>query len=211
MPFGPFTNPARHVWGVSHVTDNSGPACNVRNYLEHRDLRRCLREATWGATLGRACEVGCGYGRVIMVLEEFAREVVGFEREEHLLADARKLLPTIRFEKTDDLGALDAPDGSFEFAMTFTVLQHLGEGLARRVLGELKRLVPKGHILLVEETDVAIEEGNRAKAEAGYTTGRSVETYVEWMKPYRLVTTFPRQIEPGYPRANVGAYMLFSS
>jgi len=38
-----------------------------------------------------------------------------------------------------------------------------------------------------------------------------VATYEGWLAPWRLVATKPRTIEPDYPRANVGTYMLFAA
>jgi SAM-dependent methyltransferase len=197
----------RHVWSVPEVMDAVGPGGNLRNYLEQRDLRRCLETAAALGPIRRACDVGCGYGRLTMVLAEFATEVLGFEREPAFVAEARRLLPAIDFVQLDSLRELPAPTGSFEFAMTFTVLQHMRDPDARDVLAEVKRVAKRGFVLLTEETDPALGEG--ADESAGVTIGRPERVYAEWMAPFDEVLRFPRQIEPGYPRTNVGTYMLF--
>ncbi|HTY17547.1 MAG TPA: class I SAM-dependent methyltransferase, partial [Myxococcota bacterium] len=142
------TAPARHHWTVAEVADALGPSANVRNYLEQRDVRRCLQAASAIKPVARACDVGCGYGRLTMVLAEVAKQVVGFERESTFVAEARRLLPQIEFHQIEALSNLPASSGSFDFVMTFTVLQHLGDAEARQVAAELKRLGQGGCVLL---------------------------------------------------------------
>lgn len=198
------------MWNVSEVADAAGPSANLRNYLEQRDLRRCLAAASEGGSIRRACDVGCGYGRLTMVLTEVAREVVGFEREDSFVQEARRLLPSVEFLQVASLGRLPRPTGSFDFSMTFTVLQHMRDPEAREVLEEVKRLARGGFVLVTEETDLSFVDGDVEDPEAGLTVGRAEGTYTEWMRPFELVLRFARQIEPGYPRENVGTYMLFS-
>ena len=79
-----------------------------------------------------------------------------------------------------------------------------------KVVPELKRVRrDTGAIVLVEETDGTLEAGKAARAELGYTKGRTVATYAELMAPLTLVHTQPRRIEPTYERPDVGTYMLF--
>jgi hypothetical protein len=77
-------------------------------------------------------------------------------------------------------------------------------------IAEIRRIMrPDAHLLLCEETDPALEAGDRAHADRGYTCGRPVETYAAWLAPWTLMTTRRRTIEPDYPRPDVGTYMLF--
>ena len=195
---------------MAEVADAVGPSANLRNYLEQRDLRRCLAAASERGEIRRACDVGCGYGRLTMVLTEAAGEVVGFEREDSFVQEARRLLPAVEFLQVSSLWRLPKPTGSFDFAMTFTVLQHMRDPEAREVLEDVKRLAKGGFVLVTEETDPSFVNGDVDNPEAGLTVGRAEETYAEWMRPFAPVLRFARQIEPGYPRENVGAYMLFS-
>jgi hypothetical protein len=141
-----------------------------------------------------------------MVLGEVATEIVGFEREPTFVAEARRLLPQFVFHQVEALSSLQASSGSFDFVMSFTVLQHIGDAETRQVVSELKRLAEGGFVLLTEETDASFMDGVEG---GGVTKGRAVTTYQDWMKPFELILQFPRQIEPGYPRADVGTYMLF--
>jgi SAM-dependent methyltransferase len=158
-----------------------------------------------------ACDIGCGFGRLTPVLTECAERVVGFEREAALLRIARALQPTVQFREIEELQQLPAEPSSFDLALVFTVLQHVPEPEVRRVIDELRRIVkPSGHLLLCEETDAALEAGDRSAAHLGYTCGRPVPTYQAWLAPWKLVGTKRRAIEPGYPRPDVGTYMLFA-
>jgi SAM-dependent methyltransferase len=198
-----------HRWTTAEVSDVSGPAALLRNYLEQQDLRLCLRAASQRQPLRAAADVGCGYGRLTMVLSEFAADVVGFEREPDLLRQARALMPAIGFREAPSLARLPAESSAFDLAMTFTVLQHMRDAEALAVIGELKR-VSTGLILLVEETDATFVDGDVATEGAGITIGRAVDTYAAWMHPWSPILSFPRRIEPNYPRPDVGSYMLFS-
>jgi SAM-dependent methyltransferase len=198
------------VWTPAEVTDVAGPRAYLRNYLEQRDVRRFAARAAQRRPIRTAYDVGCGYGRLTPVLAEFAARVVGFERETALVAMARQLLPSLTFVETPDLGRLEAESGSADFVMTFTVLQHLSDARAELVVAELVRVAsPSAHLLLVEETDPALEAGDPAHAELGYTRGRPQEWYERRLEPFRLVDTRRREIEPGYPKPDVGTYMFF--
>jgi len=200
----------RKTWTPTDVVDVSGPPALLRNYLEQGLVRDCVQRADMATPITRAYDVGCGFGRLTPVLSEFAAVVVGFEREATLVATARQLLPALEFIEVASLETLPAPDASAELVMTFTVLQHLADEAAEAVTREMARVLsPGGHILVVEETDPALEAGDVDQAEAGYTRGRPWSWYGARFAPLQLIRMGPRVIEPGYPRADVGTYMLF--
>lgn len=201
----------RHIWQPHEVSDARAAASDLRNGLERRDVRRCLEHAARDRPIRAACEVGCGYGRLTSVLSEFAPRVVGFEREAELLRAARRLSPGVDWVRVSALTALPAASGSFDFAMTFTVLQHLNDVTARQAVEELQRIAAGGFVLLVEETDSSLGAGLDPDSLEAMTRGRAVATYRSWIAPWALCLCFPREIEPGYPRADVGAYMLFTA
>jgi SAM-dependent methyltransferase len=184
----------------------------LRAYLEQRAVREllmsvCPPRANANAA---ACDVGCGFGRLTPVLGEFAPHVVGFEREPGLLATARRLQPDVEFRAVDQLASLPGESAAFDIVLVFTVLQHIPEPALLDVIAEVRRILkPSGVLLLCEETDAALEAGDPARADLGYTRGRSVESYAGWFAPWRVVATRPRIIEPDYPRPDVGTYMLF--
>ena len=200
----------RKTWTPTDVVDVSGPPALLRNYLEQGLVRDCVQRAEMTTPITRAYDVGCGFGRLTPVLSEFASVVVGFEREATLVATARQLLPALEFIEVASLETLPAPDASAELVMTFTVLQHMPDPQAEAVIREMARvLAPGGHVLVVEETDPTLEAGDVTRADAGYTRGRPWSWYEARFAPLQLIRMGPRVIEPGYPRADVGTYMLF--
>jgi SAM-dependent methyltransferase len=200
----------RLVWTPTEVVDVDGPRAMLRAYLEQRDVRALLAMRHRGR-VAAACDVGCGFGRLTSLLGEFADSVVGFEREPGLVATARALMPAIDVRAIERLAQLPAADASFDIGLVFTVLQHVPEPGVLDVVAEILRIMkPDGTLLLCEETDVALEAGDRAHGELGYTCGRAPEVYGRWLSPWRLVAARPRVIEPGYPRPDVGSYMLFA-
>ena len=201
----------RQTWTPTDVVDVSGPSALLRNYLEQRDVRGYLAQIARRTPIRRAYDVGCGFGRLTPVLAEFAAEaVVGYEREESLVATARQLLPSLRFERVATLEQLPSADASADVVLVFTVVQHMPDLQAAAVLREIARvLTPGGHLLLCEETDSSLEAGDVANADLGYTRGRRVEWYAANFGPSKLHGTSRRVIEPGYPRPDVGTYMLF--
>jgi SAM-dependent methyltransferase len=201
---------ARLVWTVSAISDVHDHTATIRNYLDQKTIRAILKELTQESRIDRACEVGCGYGRVIMVLKEFANYVTGFERENHLVKIARSLQPDIEFQCINSLLEIEGKE-PYDFVMTCTVLQHLNDQEARQVCSVLQKLAPKGHILLIEKTEPFnitenIEDGTRF-----ISRDRSVKIYCEYMLPYNLVMTHPRVIEPTYSNPKPGTCMLFAS
>ena len=200
----------RVVWRQEHVVDVRDAAFSARTYLEQRDVRELLARALGPHRLGAACEVGAGYGRMTVVLTEFFAEVTGFEREPHFVEEARRLLPSIRFDQVDSLAKLPAADRSFDAVMTFTALQHLIDPVAAQTAREISRILkPDGHLLICEETDPAHRGGAVDDPDATCTIGRPVSEYEAMFRGLTLVETRPRRIEPTYPRADVGTFMLF--
>ena len=202
----------RLVWTPAEVVDVDGPRAMLRAYLEQRAVRELLASVRQPGSHANAaaCDVGCGFGRLTPVLGEFSAQVVAFEREPGLLTTARRLQPDIDFRAIDTLNRLPAPDAAFDIGLVFTVLQHVPEPEVLAVIAEIRRILkPAATLLLCEETDPTLEAGDRTHADLGYTRGRPVETYAAWLAPWQLVATRRRIIEPGYPRPDVGTYMLF--
>ncbi|MCE9533283.1 MAG: methyltransferase domain-containing protein, partial [Planctomycetes bacterium] len=104
---------ARAVWRAEHVVDVRDAAFAARIYIEHHDLRRILTSVRSNDD-GNACEIGAGFGRMTVVLTEFFRTVVGFEREPHFVQEGSRLFPAVRFQQVDTLAQLPAEDGTFD-------------------------------------------------------------------------------------------------
>jgi hypothetical protein len=199
----------RQVWTPADVIDADGPELSLRSYLEHRDIRRVIAKIPEGRRR-RAMEVGIGFGRLVVVLREFFPEVWGVEREPGLLDIARELLPEIRYANPASIDDLSAVPGPVDFALIFTVLMHMTDADARKVLDAMKEKARNGWILVAERTDAGEVYGDNSDSAKFMAHGRSIETFTEWMKPFRLVDSFPRTVEPTYRYSGQdGTYMLF--
>jgi len=207
-----FDRGSRLVWTVDMVSDAVGPFANVRDYRERKTIRSILDKVSKEYPINSACEVGCGYGRLIMVLKEYAKRVVGFERERHLADIAKEALPEIDFCKVESLDKLASfGKGEFDFVMTCTVLQHLTDEFCQSALSEIKRIAPRGHVLLIEKVEDHYTTKNRTDGDSFISRARSRETFSKWMSPYKLISASKRIVEPGYFNPDVGECMLFRS
>lgn len=200
----------RTTWLESDVVNASSAAFAVRNYLEQTAVRRYVRMAAEVTALRCAADIGAGYGRLALVLQEACERVLAFEREPSLVERGRLLVPGTAFHQVASLDRLPAPTRTVDFALSFTVLQHLEDAELRPVIAEIQRLVRAGGFaLLCEETDDQFVVGEPQGRYGHFTVGRSVADYEALMAPMTLVATSPRLIEAEYPRTNVGSYMLF--
>ena len=199
----------RQVWTPADVIDADGPELSLRSYLEHRDIRTMVAKIPENRRK-RAMEVGCGYGRLIVVLEEFFPEVWGVERETSLLEIAKTLAPTIRYVNPTELSDLSGVPAPVDFAMTFTVLMHMTDADARKVVEAIKLKAKGGWVLIVERTDRGEIVGDNTDAAKFMDHGRTVEDFSNWMKPFRLIAKMPRTLEPTYLRKDSGTFMLFA-
>jgi len=200
---------SRYVYDVARVAPQ-GPLGNVMAYLDRRVIRESLQEASRETKIRRALEVGAGYGRLIMTLTEFADEVIGVEREPHLVETARSLLPEIDFRQQDTILRLPTiDDGSIDFAMTFTVLQHMVDDDVRAVLAEIRRVVrPGGFVMVCEKVEPGDETERSDDPTLFVSKHRPVDVYAEWMRPFTLYSTRPRPAPASWNR-NSGTAMLF--
>ncbi len=188
-----------------------GPEGNVQNYLDRRSIRRFLVRAAAERPLERALDIGCGYGRVTMVLAEFARDVVAVEREPHLVDLARLLLPGIRFVQQNSILSIPGvADVSCEFVMTFTVLQHMVDEDCLAVLAEIKRVCRLGgFVLLGEKYKPGDETENTTDRTQFLSKHRPLHVWQEWMAPFRLVEATDRPMQPLWRGATAGGLMFF--
>src|SRR5574337_2209768 len=82
------------VGSINAEGDAYWPAVIRRTYFEQRTLSNFIRAQLGGNSVKSGVEFGCGYGRMLPVLSEFADEVMGIERDAELAAIASSLRPT---------------------------------------------------------------------------------------------------------------------
>lgn len=198
----------RYVYTPASVA-LQGPLGNLVSYLDQMSIREVLRGVANGTRLPRALEVGCGYGRVTMVLREVAERVTGVEREAELVELARRLLPDVTIVMQDSILTLPVADASQNLVMTFTVLQHMIDADVRRVIAEILRVTaPDGWVLLGEKIEPLNETARTDDNTTFLSKHRPVERYQEWMHPFRLVAIEPRRVPATGEGQGVGL-MLF--
>ena len=93
----------------------------------------------------------CGYGRYAIPLARAGYRVVGVDRSETLLAEARRRAGHERWPKLTraDYRELPFPDGSFNAALNlFSSLGYLGDEEDTRVLAEIGRVLRPGGRLI---------------------------------------------------------------
>lgn len=198
------------IENVSPVRVETVPQFNVQNYVEMKQIRNILDRFA-DRKFQRVADIGCGYGRLIMLLSEYAKEVYGFEREKHLVDIGKTLLPGIKFIQTETLSQLDLEDNYLDFAMTVAVLQHINDEDVQAILKEVKRVVGKGYVLLSEKTDPSDCYGNINSKNEFFSLGRSPEKYEEWMRPFKLIHIEDRELVPTYFRKRAFSVMLFEN
>jgi SAM-dependent methyltransferase len=105
----------------------------------------------------RLLDVGCGPGTITLDLAERVAPgcTVGVDREEAIIAEARRLLesrpnPGVEF-RTADAYALDFDDSSFDVVHAHQLLQHLTDPVAALI--EMRRVLRPGGVLAVRDGD----------------------------------------------------------
>lgn len=101
-----------------------------------------------GQTVERLLDAGCGTGGTTVALQRFARQVVGvdFMWEAVRPAAARGLGGRL---VRGSVERLPFADGAFDAVTSFEVIYHLGVGDDERSLGEIRRVLRPGGLLLL--------------------------------------------------------------
>lgn len=179
------------VGSITAEGDAYWAAAMRRTYFEQRDLRSFLTEALALSACPRpltAVEFGCGYGRMLPVVGEFAINVIGVERDPELAGIAASGHPWYRICPVKVLSEVPLADASAELIVTYTVLQHLTDEECKQTVSEMKRILdPTGIIVICEDT--------------GDFSGpdyfqRTVSKYQD-LFGMRLLKTLPRRFEDG--------------
>lgn len=99
---------------------------------------------------GRALDAGCGTGRFSKLLADLGLEVYGVDFSETAIEEARKHVPTGRFQK-GEIGALDL-GRRFGLVICIDVLYHVvDDSLWMRALANLRNQLEPGGVLIIQE------------------------------------------------------------
>jgi SAM-dependent methyltransferase len=118
--------------------------------LQHKPLDRQLldRFAAGVRDVGPACDMGCGPGHVARYLHELGARVCGIDLSPAMVERARCLVPGVEFRQ-GDIMALDAADETWAGIAAFYSMIHIPRDDMARALGELRRVLRPGGILLM--------------------------------------------------------------
>lgn len=118
--------------------------------LQHKPLDRQLldRFAASVRDVGPACDMGCGPGHVARYLYEHGVQVSGVDLSPAMVEQARRLNPGVEFRQ-GDMMALDAPDEAWAGIAAFYSIIHIPRGDMAQALGELRRVLRPGGLLLL--------------------------------------------------------------
>ncbi len=125
-----------------------------RPYVPGRSWAAWARALTWLVSdRPRVLDLGCGDGRLTLELARFAGSVVGIDRREAVLRQARTALERAGVEHVElhraDLHDLPLADATFDLAVLSQSLHHAGD--PRTVLSEAARvLAPGGRVLVLD-------------------------------------------------------------
>jgi SAM-dependent methyltransferase len=118
--------------------------------LQYKPLDRQLldRFAASVRDVGPVCDMGCGPGHVARYLDAHGAEVCGVDLSPAMVERARRLVPGVQFRQGDML-ALNAPDAAWAGIVAFYSIIHIRRSDLERALGELRRVLRPGGLLLV--------------------------------------------------------------
>lgn len=126
-------------------------ASKFYNEMDHKPFDRMmlalLHERT--ADIGTICDLGCGPGQIAAYLQQIGAEVCGIDLSPLLIAEARRLHPTIRFEQGDMLNLHDVESDTFGGIAAFYCIIHIPRAQVVDALRELKRVLRTGGSLLL--------------------------------------------------------------
>jgi SAM-dependent methyltransferase len=138
----------------------------LRTDMDERPLDRALlaafAELVRGNGNGSVADVGCGPGRVTVVLDRLGLDAFGIDLSPGMVELARRTYPGLRFEVGSML-ALDLPDASLGGLLAYYSIIHLPWERRPEVFAEFHRvLVPGGHLMLAFQ--VGDDQGRRDEA-----------------------------------------------
>ncbi|GAA0933167.1 class I SAM-dependent methyltransferase [Kribbella koreensis] len=93
-------------------------------------------------------DVGCGPGRVTVLLAELGLDAFGIDLSPGMLALARQSYPELRFEEGSML-ALDVPDGSLGGVLAYYSVIHVPWEQRAAVFAEFYRVLAPGGVLML--------------------------------------------------------------
>lgn len=150
--------------------------------LQHKPLDRQLldRFAASVREFGPACDIGCGPGHVARYLHERDVQVCGIDLSPVMVERARSLTPGVEFQQ-GDMMSLEASNETLAGITAFYSLIHIHRDEMVETLGELRRVLRPGGLLLL-----AFHVGDDTK-HVDELWGHPVNVDVVYFRPAEMV------------------------
>lgn len=128
----------------SHQENSSGLIPRIYEFVKSFNLKRKLKIATTGKSVGKILDIGCGTGDFLLKAKQNNWEVSALEPNDHAreIASKRLNVPIIRPEEISGL-----PDSSFDVITMWHVLEHV-EGLQEEARQLNRLLKPNGRLVI---------------------------------------------------------------
>jgi SAM-dependent methyltransferase len=151
-------------------------------FARHNHEATTIRRLLGGLDANRSLEIGCGFGRLSPIFAENSHRHVGVDINRRALRLARQAYPDCHFAEASATD-LPFPDGTFDLAITWTVVQHIPPDRIPQACAEITRVMtPMSTVLMCEETRFA-EQPDRRKAHAWH---RRIEDYGRLLPSFDL-------------------------
>lgn len=158
LPFG------THMNADADQTPFWDRAATTKVFSHALDVARFVRSVPQDAAV---LDYGCGRGRLCGELAAHGGfDLLGADFSAEMIAAARRDVPGVQFQQVAG-GALPFADGAFDAVLLFAVLTCIASSAAQRaLLGELRRVLQPGGLLLVSDYPLQVDARNVARYEA---------------------------------------------
>jgi len=153
--------------------DRVGPSKTFSHQVNVERLRRLLSAES------RILDYGCGYGRILGVLQgEGFSNLAGFDPAPAMLAAARRDYPAIAFHDLENPPALPLEGGSADAVLLFSVLTCVPTDAGQiELIGEMNRVLRSGGLLYISDFWLQADD-------------RNLERYARGLERYGLYGVF---------------------
>jgi len=165
-------------------------AMYVKNQPQETEKNKTIEkriQVTARLCRGRVIELGCGRGLLTKKIHDLGLEVVGVDKSDNKINEARHNFPDIEFIEADIL-ALSLPSNSFDTVILPEILEHVSENVGDKMVDiAWDILKPGGRLILSVPNNNCIPSQNHIRL----FNRRSLCTFLSRFGKPKLVTKQP--------------------